>query len=410
MLRSFQVTNHRSLAETQELRLTRGGGPIPVPVTAIYGATASGKSSLIDALARMRDAVLHSVTGWDPYAGPARTPHLGHPDRPTEFVAGFVAEGVPYTYGFRLDTVDVTAEWLHTHPRSRKRIIFERRGTEIKIGPQFEAARFGVAALVPLVRPNALLLSLAGQMYAEALVPAYRWFSSVLEVRRGTPEPAEVAHRLGAYLSRSPDGAARLLGELRAAGLGITDVLVAEPDPMYADYLRELDADIAGTAKQVDLCATSPGHADQLEREHGVTALVLARELTTLRAARDALYTRMVARRGVGLNLVHAGIETPFDVTDESAAGLSLLGLLPDVLDALDEGKVLAVDDIGARLPAELTAGLIGLFRAAETNVRGAQLIFTGDECALGGDVRRSDAALWRVRRTENGTSELDAL
>ncbi|WP_239476697.1 AAA family ATPase [Nocardia arizonensis] len=406
------MTNHRSLAEPQELRLSRGAGPIAVPVTAVHGATAAGKSSLVDALARMRDAVLHSVTGWDPYAGPERVPHLAYPERPSEFVAGFVAEGVPYTYGFQLDSADVAAEWLYAHPRSRKRIVFERTGIDIKIGPMFEAARFGIAALVPLVRPNALLLSLAGQMYAEALVPAYRWFSSVLEVRRGTAEPTEVAHRLGAYLSRSPDSAARLLGELRAAELGITDVLIADPDPMYADYLRELDADIAGTAKQVELCATSPGHADLLLREHGVTALVLARELTTLRAARDALYSRMVARRGVGLNLVHAGIATPFDIADESAAALSLLSLLPAVLEALEEGKVLAVDDIGARLPAGLTRGLIDMFRAPETNVRGAQLIFTTADRGLIGDGRgrRADTALWQVRRTERGTSELAVL
>src|SRR5262245_53122027 len=98
-LRSFQVTNHRSPAEPQELRLTRGSGPVATPVTAVYGAAATGKPGLIDALGRMRDAVLNSVTGWAPYSGPDRTPHLGFSDRPSEFVANFVAEGCPYTYG-----------------------------------------------------------------------------------------------------------------------------------------------------------------------------------------------------------------------------------------------------------------------------------------------------------------------
>ncbi|WP_067832955.1 AAA family ATPase [Nocardia lijiangensis] len=415
MLRSFQVTNHRSLADRQELRLTKGSGPVAVPVTAVHGGTAAGKTSLIDALGHMRDAVLHSVTGWDPYAGPVRAPHLGFPDRPTEFVAGFVAEGCPFTYGFRLDNAEVTAEWLYSHPRSRKRIVFERNGEQIKIGPMFEAARYGIAALVPLARPNALLLSLAGQMYAEALVPAYRWFSSMLEVQRGAAEPDAVAHRLGGHISRSPDNAARLLLLLRAAELGITDLLIAENDPLYADYLRELDADIEGTAKQAELCANSPAHADRLLlQDNGITPLMLERELTNLRAARDALYTRMVARRGVGLGLVHAGIDAPFDITDESAATLSLLRLLPTMLDALDNGRVLAVDDIGAHLPAEQADRLIQLFQNPETNAHGAQLVFTTDNRSLidrgNGRSQRTRTAVWQVRRTERGASELAAL
>nr|WP_245673021.1 ATP-binding protein [Nocardia lijiangensis] len=409
------MTNHRSLADRQELRLTKGSGPVAVPVTAVHGGTAAGKTSLIDALGHMRDAVLHSVTGWDPYAGPVRAPHLGFPDRPTEFVAGFVAEGCPFTYGFRLDNAEVTAEWLYSHPRSRKRIVFERNGEQIKIGPMFEAARYGIAALVPLARPNALLLSLAGQMYAEALVPAYRWFSSMLEVQRGAAEPDAVAHRLGGHISRSPDNAARLLLLLRAAELGITDLLIAENDPLYADYLRELDADIEGTAKQAELCANSPAHADRLLlQDNGITPLMLERELTNLRAARDALYTRMVARRGVGLGLVHAGIDAPFDITDESAATLSLLRLLPTMLDALDNGRVLAVDDIGAHLPAEQADRLIQLFQNPETNAHGAQLVFTTDNRSLidrgNGRSQRTRTAVWQVRRTERGASELAAL
>ncbi len=397
MLRSFQVTNHGSLAEAQQLRLTKGAGPLAVPVTAVHGVAASGKTSLIDALGQMRDAVLNSVSGWDPYAGPVRRPHLGFADRPSEFVAGFVAEGVPYTYGFRLDNADVVAEWLYTHPRSRKRIVFERNGDEVKIGPMFEAARYGVAALVPLVRPNALLLSLAGQMYAEALVPAYRWFAANLTVQQGDVDTDALAHDLGSHISRSPDNAARLLMLLRTADLGIEDLLVAEHDPMYADYLRDLDAEIGALA----------GHLDHPEQ------ILVDRELSTLRAARDALYRRMVDRRGAGLSLVHEGIDVPFELGDESTATRSLLRVLPAMLEALDTGQVLAVDDLGAGLPVEETDRLVQLFQNPETNARGAQLIYTTANRALidrgNGRSQRTRTAVWQLRR-ERGVSELAPL
>ncbi|APE36210.1 hypothetical protein BOX37_22345 [Nocardia mangyaensis] len=400
MLRSFQVSNHGSLAQAQQLRLSRGaGGPVSVPVTAVHGVAAAGKTSLIDALAQMRDAVLHSVSGWDPYAGPVRRPHLGFADRPSEFVAGFIAEGVPYTYGFRLDNADVIAEWLHTHPRSRKRIVFERTGDQIKIGPMFEAARYGVAALVPLVRPNALLLSLAGQLYAEALVPAYRWFAANLQVQQGAVDTAALALDLGSHISRSPDNAARLLMLLRTADLGIEDLLVAEPDPMYADYLRDLDTEIAALATRLD--------------HGGADPILLERELSTLRAARDALYRRMVDRRGVGLGLVHEGIDVAFELADESTATRSLLRVLPAMLEALDTGQVLAVDDLGAGLPVEETDRLVQLFQNPETNARGAQLIYTTANRTLidrgNGRSQRRRCAVWQLRR-EQGVSELTPL
>ncbi|QLY30048.1 ATP-binding protein [Nocardia huaxiensis] len=413
MLRSFQVTNHRSLAEPQELRLTRGNGPVATPVTAVYGAAATGKTGLVDALERMRDAVLNSVSGWDPYSGPVRTPHLGFADRPTEFVAHFVAEGCPYTYGFRLDNADVTAEWLWSHPHNRKRVVYERDGDDIRIGPQFEAARYGLGAVVPLVRPNALLLSLSGQLYAEPLVPAYRWFQSLLEVQCGQADPQELAHRVGSHISRSTDHAVRMLTLLRSADLGITDLLLPADDPMYADYLRDLDNDIAGTTKEIDSCTSSASYAEELFLEHGVTVTLLQRELTNLYAARDALYSRMVARRGVGLGLVHEGIDTAFDITDESTATLAMLRLLPPMLDALDAGGVLAVDDIDAHLTPEAADRLIQLFQNPETNTQGAQLIFTTANRPLidrgNGRSQTKRTTVWQLRRTPEGTSELTA-
>lgn len=412
VLRSFQVTNHRSLAEPQELRLTGSrAGALPTPVTAVHGPAASGKSSLVDALGHMRDAVLNSVTGWDPYAGPARTPHLGFADRPSEFVATFVAEGVPYSYGFRLDNADISAEWLHSHPHNRKRIVFEREGEQVRIGPMFEPVRYGIGALAPLVRPNALLLSLAGQMYAEALVPAYRWFSTKLEVQRGHQDALTTAHRLGGHISRSADNAARLLTLLRSAELGIEDVLIAEHDPMYADYLRDLDAEIAGAATELDACLASPARAAELERTHGLSPVGLDRELSNLRAARDTLFTRMATRRGPGLSLVHEGSACAFDIADESTATLALLRLLPPVLDALDTGGVLAVDDIDAHLTGDTADRLIQLFQNPETNSRGAQLIFTTRNRTLvdrgNGRSQSRRTIVWQLRRTPRGTSEL---
>src|SRR5690606_42036866 len=103
-----------------------------------------------------------------------------------------------------------------------------------------------------------------------------------------------------------------------------------------------------------------------------------------MRNARDALYTRMVARRGVGLRLVHTGVDPVFTLAEESSATVALLRLLPVLLDALDAGKVLVGHDIGAPLTVGEAHPLTQLFPNPETNPRGAQLACTTGERALG--------------------------
>jgi hypothetical protein len=75
---------------------------------------------------------------------------------------------------------------------------------------------------------------------------------------------------------------------------------------------------------------------------------------------------------------------------------------------------VLAIDDIDANLPTDVTDRLIQLFQNPETNSRGAQLIYTTNNRALidrgNGGSQRTRTAVWQVRRTDNGTSELAAL
>jgi hypothetical protein len=285
-------------------------------------------------------------------------------------------------------------------------VVFEREGEQIRIGAMFEPARYGVGALSALVRPNALLLSLAGQMHAEALTPAHRWFAERLDVVRGHDTPETIAHLLGSHVSRSAEHAARLLSVLGAADLGIVDLLLAEPDPLYAGYLSELDGEISTTAKELDSCLTSSGHAARLADAHGVTPVALERELAGLRAARDTLYARMAARRGPGVRLAHAGLDIAVDVADESTATLALLRLLPAVLDALDTGRVLAVDDLDTRAAPGTAERLIRLFREPETNPRGAQLIYTA--CGPAPKDRRG-TAVWELHRTEQGAGELAA-
>lgn len=193
MLRSFRLGNHRSFRDEAELLLmpAQHSGPSSVvPVTALYGANASGKSNLIDGLLFMRSAVRQSFGHWELDGGVPRQPfRLGVVPQPSVFVVEVVINRVPYTYGFTVDDAVVRQEWLYSYPEKRRRKIFERDGNEITLGSKITGgARAKFKLLEKLTRPNALFLSTCANTRLNVVMPVYRWFDSDLQTRElGAP-------------------------------------------------------------------------------------------------------------------------------------------------------------------------------------------------------------------------------
>ncbi|HNC98746.1 MAG TPA: AAA family ATPase, partial [Myxococcota bacterium] len=116
MLIEFRVANHRSIREEQALTFAagRGGDPadgrqravagateVLLPLAAIYGANASGKSNILAALAFMRDAVADSHRIWVPEGGVPRDPFAwAERSTPSLFELTFLVGGTRFEYGF----------------------------------------------------------------------------------------------------------------------------------------------------------------------------------------------------------------------------------------------------------------------------------------------------------------------
>lgn len=368
MLRSFRVVNHRSIRDEQELQLMPVyGDGVAVPVAAVYGANASGKSNLFGALDFMASAVRDSFGRWAPEGGVPRQPFKLDPaaaEQASGFVAEFIAEGVRHTYGFEVDDRVVREEWLYSYPEKRKRVLFERDGGEVKVGTTVGDLRGKLDVLTSLMRPNALFLSVAGQSNVAQVAPAHRFLTEKLVFRSRGVRPQDL-DRVARVLQA--DGGDRLVDLVRCADMGIVGIEVA-PRSRAEVALREL-----------------------LVREGG-PALPVSEEL----------------------RFTHAGGSRAL-LFDEQAGGTKdWVVLLPDLLDALDEGHALVLDDVDANFHPLLTAQLVRLFQNPETNSRGAQLLLiTHDSTllgrALGEDIVRRDQVHF-VEKGGDGVSRLSAL
>jgi hypothetical protein len=353
MLRSFRVANHRSIRDEQELLLLPAyhEGEPAVPVAAVYGANASGKSNLLDALAFMAVAVRDSFGRWSPDGGVPRKAFKLVPEtlfEPSAYVVELMLGTVRYTYGFVVDNERVREEWLYSYPAKRKRVLFERSGDDVKIGTTVAEPQLKGDVLSGLLRPNALFLSLAAQSRVDVVAPIYRYFSEMITF---TPRGfSGDLHDVIDFLVAAPENHRRMVELIGVADVGVSDIAVFE------------DRDPA-----------------------------------------DARSGRIFFRHFDGHFL--------FDFDEESAGTRSWIRLLPVVLDALDGGRTLVVDEIDASLHPALTAQLVRLFQESDTNPHRAQLIFTTHDTSLlgtmlGDEVLKRDQ-VWFVEKDGQGVSKL---
>lgn len=432
MLRSFRVANHKSFRDEAELLLLPAydkSRPV-VPVAGIFGANASGKSNLLDALRWLRSAVLDSYGRWEPGAGVPRTPFRLDPElaaQPSWYSVEVVVDGERYSYGVEIDDQRVTEEWLYTYPRNRRRVIFERKGDAIRLGSTVGEHRSRGELLARNTRSNALFLAVAAYNDLTEVAPVFRWLQTGIAVNPAAEVEEALLHRM------SGADRPRMVALIRAADLGIQDITVrhhvslpvAEAEQLFG-YLRastpaddspqpdlmllsEDDGMIVAEAKRTDETgrpAAVTGKeeaAAALARTAGPSGriFITAPQVRSLQQMQQGLVQQtLVFHHGS-----HGGVLT-FD--EQSAGTKSWISLVLRTLQTLEYGGVLVVDEVDSSLHPHLTSRLIELFREPETNPRHAQLLFTTHDATLLDEETLARDEIWFVEKNpDSGTTAL---
>ena len=391
MFLRFRITNHASIRDEQELSLIAldrhddlatadvpGTGQQALPVVAMYGANASGKSNVINALAFMRHVVVESHQRWLPDDPIPRRPfRLDEESRtkPSVFVADFATDGVRYEYGFGLTETAVQEEWLYAWPEHRRRVLFERAvDGVIKYGSSFPNRR---DHSVGRPRSNSLLLSAAAANEHPLLLPLYRLFRSGLY-------PAlnhTFDERLSLTMSELAGGrAAAALALVRFADLGVEEIRIKAPAAEHAAWVLS----------EIEQRTPPPDLSGDLAEGLAALRAALAKIGSTIVEDFAGLDPTSPPALSERLELAHrsrpdALSSATLSLKEESSGTRTWLGLVGPVLKALRNGTVLIVDELDAHLHPHLAARLIGLFQARDTNPHGAQLVFNTHDVSLMG-------------------------
>ncbi|WP_283137800.1 AAA family ATPase [Rhizohabitans arisaemae] len=191
MLIRFDAKNYRSIRERVELSMVaiddrEEARPAPqlgaslLPVAAVFGPNASGKSNVVAALSWVRDAVQHSLRFWedeipiDPFAFGTG------PTMPSEFSVEMTIKGVRFEYVLALTQARILYEGLFHYPEKNRRRIFERDGLELKL----QRGLGGISGTRKLLTHSALALSIA-RRFDEPLVSDFARKIQEIQTHRG---------------------------------------------------------------------------------------------------------------------------------------------------------------------------------------------------------------------------------
>ncbi len=373
MLVEFRVENHRSLREEQVLTLEAGrvgsaDDPRPrtivghanalLPAAALYGANASGKSNLLDALAWMEEAVANSHRTWDPTGGVPRDPFAWgeHATQPSLFEVAFIHGGFRHQYGFVADDERFVEEWLYAWPQGRRQVWFEREAETYKFG---ERLRGENRLLEEVTRPNALYLSTAAQHRHPQLAAVYQWFGAI-HINESDPAPVE---RWLSTLLPPPDGQQKPDHEAKSdQALHSIKELLRAADLGIVDLRQEL---------------VDPG-----------------------RGVRRRRRPQILLRHGS-----ESDDEAWLPLDEESDGTIQVLELARPMLQALEQGGVFVVDELEQSLHPLLALRIVQKFNDPTANPNNAQLLFTTHDTNLLGTATGEPS----LRRDQVWLTEKDA-
>ncbi|GAA5068502.1 hypothetical protein HNP84_008393 [Thermocatellispora tengchongensis] len=397
MLLRFRVANHHSIRDVAELSLASVNltGTRPADgdwvaattrVAGIYGANASGKSNLLDALHFAGSAVRNSATAW---GGEDTFPH--HPfaldeasrTRTSLYEFDLVASEVRYTYGFESAPDGIHKEWLYSYPTGRKRVLFERSGLtgdEIEFGRHLPGENMRIARLM---RPNSLYLSTARNSNHEFLSRIYLWFRNAINYAAFTEMDKQSRLQWIHTVLEHPQKAAQVVEMLKFADLGIVNLTLEteELDERTKSLISDLLKLLEGVAPPPKMSVE-----DILEN----------------------------ISKKISFTHVGAGSKTfSLPLSRESSGTVAWLSLVVPALIALEYGQVLVVDELDSSLHPRLAAALVSMFKDPKLNPRGAQLIFTSHDTNLlehlaGPALSRDE--VWFTEKAPDGATELFAL
>ena len=348
-----------------------------LPVAAIYGGNASGKSNLCKAFKFAKEFIsegrpVDSSIPVKPFQlDPEST------KKPIKFVFEISIEDKIYEFGFIVSRLRVEKEWLKEISGTSEKLLYERVNDQVSLQKKEKFLDF----ISQSTRSNQLFLTHSVNQNFDGFKHIYRWFKDDLTVISPdekyigyNPSPPEK----GMFVSVS-----KLLDELDT---GITNLDTKRIPPESVPFLSIIKDDISDTTDE-PMVFSHKGERYFISSEKG----------------------KLKAEKLISYHTDIKGNKVQFEISSESDGTLRLLDLLPALLIASDPetSQVFIIDELDRSLHTNLTRQVLDSYLENCNASSRSQFIFTThDALLMDQDLLRRDE-MWLIERTNEGASRM---
>jgi uncharacterized protein len=339
---------------------------------AIYGANASGKSNLAQALGFMQWFMVNSSKetqstdeiSVEPFRLSTETE-----GQPSCFEVAFLMDKRRYRYGFEVTQERVISEWLFYVPIARETNLFERQLDSIKSSKIYNAD-----GVQKRTRRNALFLSVSAQFNVELAERILEWIANKLRIISGLYDQAYLDYTVRCFINYK--NRADIVQFIKKLDLGISEIQIEQEDFTNDSLPDEIPDELKKLILQGGGKATSIGIFHQKFDSNGNDNSI-----------------------------------EEFDLEKHESEGTKkVFALAGPLITALKEGEILIIDEFDARLHPLISFAIVKLFNSKETNPNNAQLIFmTHDTNLLNNKFFRRDQ-IWFTEKNRYSATDLYSL
>lgn len=387
MLLQFSVSNYRSIKDTITLSMlssSENENSFKIKKynllnsAVIYGANASGKSNLLRAMGFMGRIVLNKtkvIQSTDTLPHDPFRLNSSTKDASSTFEIVFFIDEIKYRYGFELDNTTVYAEWLYANEKGKEAKLFYRDSEEEEyVNPKFKEGYifFDNSKSKIRVSLNQLFIWKCDQDGGEISKSILKWFSR-FNLIDGLDHGGYISYTMKKMEDLTFKN--EMINLVKTADIGIENITMEEED-VPLDMIEKMGLPI-------DL-------KEEILKDGGLKSV----SINTYHKKFDE-------------NNNEIGNEI-FELDDEESLGTrKFFKMSAPILNTLQEGKILIIDELDASLHPMLTKHLIKLFSDKNINTKNAQLIFvTHDTNLLKPQIFKRDQ-IWFTEKDKYGSTIL---
>jgi len=350
------------------------GAPRVLQLACLFGANGSGKSGLVKSMNTASAIVRNSFKNENELVEKYE-PHLFHSkwrNAPTQFEVTFLHDDSLFQYGFVYDAGRIWEEWLFERPSAtrKQRQIFIREYDASQEAYQWETSATHLKgerqSWISQTRENALFISTAVQLNAEPLKRPFDWLTRRLR----TIFDFELIGQYTASRLNDDDWKGRVMAFLADADLRLADVEVQDRNLFETAYFKKLPKTV-----QSEFKSALPENEKTLE----------------VFAYRED----------------ESGDRMRLSFSDESTGTRELFKLTGPIMDCLDKGCTLVIDELNTHLHPLAFRHIIRMFCSSKVNLNKAQIVFTTHDPTVTEEDCIQRDHIWLVEKGSDFASRL---